>query len=330
MTVGASVPAFAEFEAPSEGPMTGAGLVTMPWWTASVRWFAGYDTNVPLVPQTTFFFNLPGADQDSPYLGIQLNAAGYVPVGNGFVLGGAVAASFTGNTDEGVHPDTPRDYSFYHFQPAVFAQWSGAVGDVGVVALGQYSLRREDALDIHAIGLTSHQFTKSLSFVLTDQFTVTLGGKATIDDFDVVFPDPAFDRDGMFWEASLAGAYSLNGGATRLKGVVAAQVNNANGNNWDYTGWSVGGEIDQQIFGPLFGVASATLASRSYNNGHALMAPPGRTSEQILTLQGRLIYHINETFAADFTIRHDQFMSNVGLFTANRTRVSVGVTAELH
>ena len=325
-----SSPAVA-FEVPTTAPPLPGDLFSPDLISLTFRGWAGYDSNVLRVPDAPPFFPADGV-QDSPSFGLSLDGSFSYRWGPFARAGGGVRVELTGfsaTQPPGVVADDPSAYGLFALQPYAAAQFLLPVA-VPTTATFGYSVRRENGSGVAAMGLTSHQFTKRVEITPSFDTTFYVAGLLALNDFDVVFTDPDYDRDGYFASLEVGGRYDLPAQLASFGLSAAVSRNEANGDNWDYTGWRLGGDAKAHLVGALHGRVGASFEHRDYSGGFTdVVAPPGRLSAEIVTLETSLIYVIDETFSVDASASYQSIAGNMPEFSSDRVRFGVGLTGRL-
>lgn len=325
--------ASAGFESPVTPTTSSPGTASDFDWSAIVRLFGGWDSNVELYTDVT----APANPALGGYFGgATLNLGFTKDLDSHFTLGGNLNADVVGYVDTMPAASIPTygtqsDYDFYAVQPTVYLKYRTMLGDGTDVTLrGTYSFRTEKSKNEKGLAERSHQFMASATFDVPGPWSIEASLTHTIDDFNNVYPaDPLSDRDGHFTDLGVGATYRVAHPVVKALHVrIAYQNNDAKGINWSYSGFAISGGADLHIHGPLDAKLNASFANRDYVGNFASQLHD-RQNQQITNLSGQLIWHIRPHATADLTVAHTTIGGNDPTLTAKATRITAGVTIRL-
>ncbi len=320
----ATGPAFADYEASGGSPRIGAQGPDGRPWTASVRVHGGYGDNVPLVGDTDPFFV---GDRESSFLGATFEGSYRVFEGDGWRAGVSGRADVLGYLEDG-GAAALDEYSLYAVGLAAYVTRDFEVAGKPAAVSVIYDYRTEDAGDVEAVGLETHRVTAHVAVAPRGNVVVDASVSISDEDYDVVFSDPTLnDRDSQRVTAKVGAAVKLAGGRHEISASYRYTDNDADGMNWKYDAHQIKAAVASNISGPVFGRLAVAHEQRDYKGFVSGFIPaPGRTDTDVTTVEAQLMWQITREISADAYVRHDRFDSNSSFFSADDTRVGVGVT----
>ena len=317
--------AWAEFELPSGGRSADTDTQQRRPWDLSIRTFFGYNDNVQVVPDDSFF---SGNSEDFS-MGATLTGV-YRPIQeDGFVVGLTLQATHLlhlQNTHGG--DGSSSDYDMTTAAPGVFVMFNYEVFDIPVTKTLTYTFRFEEGRDIEAIGLESHAIGVNCALHLRPDFDLILAYVHGWDDYDVTFPDPELDdRDGQRDSISVTGKYTWDRGLRNVAVTYTFVHNDAEGRNFDYDSHGIRGRIESHLIASLWGALELGYSYGDYRGFvSGFVPPPGRERQESLNVSLQLIYVVSEKWSVDFFYQFSQQMANTDQFESETHIVGGGVT----
>lgn len=318
---------WAAFEGPSSPINLGDPADPFDSFDVVIRVGFGHDDNVQLAQDVTFF----GAETESTFADAALNAVFRERVSPSFVWGlglRAEAVGFLDEIDPALQPafGNYSDYDRLAINPSVFADL--VLGGVDVRA--SYDFRYEEAENID-VGVNAHRIALAVLHDCDAQWRIRGGVAHVWNDYDVFFDDPEDRRDGTHTSINVGADYFIDGGYTVLSATLGASVNDADGSNWDYTGYSASVGARTVIVPHLFGSAEVGYEWRDYDGFiSGFIPPPGRTEQGVFSAKAKLVYAINNVVSADVFVSYSDYDSNLPQFEGDQTVIGGGLTTKLY
>lgn len=325
-----SSPAVAGFEGDSPYPLKTKEVK----WSASLRGFGGFDTNVSLTPKDSFYDasfppNTDNKDlEGASFLGAQIGGV-YTLLNDGMTrvaVGGTASQTFFLGGRRDLAGDTIRDYNLTVLSPQLTATRKitvlGRPGEIGA----SYTYRREGG-PIEAVGLDAHTIAANGAIAFTPAIRGGVDVSYTSNDFEVEFPDPELDdRDG---DSVALGAFVEHALPHNGRIVLSYRYvdNDANGMNFDYTSHNSSIRVEAPISQKLWVAVEAGKDWRDYDGFQSTFVPaPGRTRQGVFNLGAQAIWILTPKTNVDFFVQHSILDSNTEQFEANKTTVGMGIT----
>ena len=318
--------AHADFESPDRGVAVKDKDPEARPWDLSIRAFAGRDTNVLFTADNTLFFN---GRTRSLYGGVSLQGAYRFVQTNAWTVGVAVAADkliYEVNKAAG-EDDSPNEYNFSSVNPGLFAKRKFMVAGFPAFAGVTYDFYREYQGEF-AGDMVSHTIGANAGVQLMRNLDVAVSYSAGEDEFDVEFPDQTLDnRDARRHALGISAKYRLGWHFTSLTLSYLRTDNEAEGENFDFTGDTYGARVETNVAGPLWFALNASKANRNHEGFQSGFIPsPGRTTQEIYDVQAQLLWQITRNWIADAYVIQTSLESNQAEFAADKQNVGFGVT----
>lgn len=293
-------------------------------WELTARGFFGYNDNVPIVPESTFFTG----KQSDTFAGVSLLGSYRLYQDDAFVLyalGEVSTLLHLGNARGG--GGSTDDYDLFVLSPGLRAEVPHQLGGYDATAAFQYTFRHEAGRDVAAIGLSSHSFSLSESVAFNRQTSVTASVAHGIDLYEVSFATPATDdRDANRTNASLGVKHRWDNNRRNVSLVYSFTHHNAEGSNFDYNAHQVTGRFETHLIGGLWGAAELGYGHSNYNGFVSGFIPaPGRREQESVNAALQLIYVIDAQWSIDLSYHHADYTSNQPQFEAQVNRFAVGL-----
>ncbi|NWG47058.1 MAG: outer membrane beta-barrel protein [Alphaproteobacteria bacterium] len=322
-------PAMAEFEAPSAPGGIGPSEFRPSLAGATLRLFAGHDSNVFLVPDRPPFFT---GETDSPFVGATLEAYVVKPIGAGTLFGATLRADRTAHTSDPNNglmgsTDKPSDYDLTVLNPSLFVERRGEVSGREVALRAAYDYRMEDG-EVAAIGLDAHRVTVSLRTNLKSRLGASVSYAIAWEEFEVEFPAPALDaRDSTHETVSAELTYRFPSLKRSLAVQLAWNDNDADGSNFDYDGYTIGAVFDTHLVDRLYAQAGVSYQDRDYEGfTSGFITAPGRTEQQVLTASAKLMMVLSRHITLDLTYDYSDYDANQPQFSGDRSVTTLGAS----
>jgi hypothetical protein len=318
---------WAGFESPAEGPRLSREKGRR--WELSIRVFGGYNDNVNVVPEETYF----DGSTRSTYLGLQADAAYRLYQTRDLTLGLALSADRIWYLDDQEHydpsvNDDAKEYNLFAIQPAVYVERRFRLLDLPAAVGASYQYRYEETDEISSGGLRSHG--PRLYFDVKPWRGLTLGLAYTlsVDDYDVTFDDENLNsRDGERHNVELSGRYAWNRGRQSVKLAYGYTVNNADGRNFEYDAQGVTGQFRTHVVGPLWFGVDLGYRHADYDGFVSTWLPgPGRERQDVYEGGLQLIWQIDRHWAVDLFANRSLVRSNSARFEGDINNVGMGTT----
>ncbi len=277
--------------------------------------FTEWDTNVILKPGDTASVNDIGDEGD--FREVVTAGADYTKkFSDQFSLKGAYDLYYANQTDL-------NDFDVSSHTWSLTPSWTTKKAVFSVPFIYNFTL-----VDSNERFLSSVTSNPLVNFKITDRQIGQLGIKFQIQDYYSRIADGAEDRDG-FRVAPGAGWFYLfpeNKGSVGLR--YEFDINNTDGNNWDYVGNRLTPSIQFQV--PHIEKLRATLASdlffQSFRHSHTVFGQ--KRGDQGYTLSALLSYELTKNFDLQFRYTYVKHVSNLSLYDYDRNVFSTGVSAQ--
>ena len=316
----------AELEKPSEGPPIRTESEDKPW-DASIRLFVGYNDNVPLVPDNSFFVG----DEDDIYGGVILSGVYRAYQKDGLTIGVNGMFEAIGYAGIGQSPagsDETDDYNMWVATPGVFVSYRHDKFKVPMTHTLAYDFRWEEGGQIAAIGRDSHTFRLINTFHVRSDLDINFRYEHGFDDFSVTFPNPQLDDRDANW-------YTLRGGVKywwyRLLRNVEVYYeylnNNAEGRNFRFDSHEIRGRLESHLWGPIWGALDVGYRYGNYDGFvSGFIPPPGRDYQHFFDIGGQLAMYLRRNVTLDIYYKFTAVYSNQPQFETDAHNVGVGIT----
>ena len=292
-------------------------------WLGRVRFFTGYDSNVQ------FYDDYQAATGKGGLVGgVTLDGAFERILTSSLSIGGAFRADLIGYTG-----GSNSDYNHFSIQPSLYLKHESTLRDGTDVTLqATYSFRKTKAQDWVGINSTSHQLIGTANFDVPGPWSFFAFGKLAAADYNVFASDPASNRDGTFKEIGVGATHTFDGPFLRkISGHISYQRNDADGVNWSYSGFAVGGSADIQLGEAVYLQLNASHTARNYVGDFTSQGfIVGRNNQQVTTLGTRLIWVASPKHTFDVELAHEIVGSNSYQFTGSKTTIMGGLTINLN
>ena len=294
-------------------------------WQLTARAFFGYNDNVQVVPDTTFFTG----DESDAFAGVSVSGTYRIHQGEFlslFAVGEISQLLYLGNPAGG--GGTTDDYDLTVLSPGLLAIVPHSVGGYEASASLRYSFRHEAGRDVAAIGLSSHSIALTESIAINQQTSVTAGLSFGIDNYEVDFPTPATDdRDADRFGLTLGIKHRWDNNRRNASFQYAFTDHDAEGSNFDYDAHAFTGRFETHLLGPLWGAAELGYSLGDYNGFTSGFIPaPGRTEQDNLNFALQFIYVIDAKWSVDFSYRFTSYESNQPQFESEVNQFAIGLT----
>lgn len=293
--------------------------------TGEIRYFGGYDDNALLVPDAPPFFS---GEQSAPFGGVEIAPTLLVPVSESVALGasGTLGLIRYGGSQKAGTPafvDDPSDYSSLYADAQFFAEIDVAVAGRGLTLRPGYAYGWEGASEVEAVGHSAHQLRLDAELDMRPGLDLLAHGLANWTDYTVEFPgQPSRDRDGRYAEAGIGAAYTFSQGRRTARAALIRRDNDADGDDWDFTGWRVEGGLLTHVAGPVFADLGVAWETRDFEQGFTDIVPEGRDEEDEWELSASAIWVLEPGRSLDLTVLHERVDANTDTFSYDRTRVT--------
>lgn len=318
----------AEFESSSPPPSTAGREGLDRFWDLSIRPFLGYDDNVQLVPDQSFF----DGDTESFFGGLNVKASVRAPLGPRLTVAAAAAIENVWYAEDQSDPtagvnSSQDDYNLAAVSPTLAATYADRAGDVPFTLGAQYAFRFEDG-DVKAIGLEENTFGLSATAQLTPRLGVALGYRHQWSRFDVSFPgnNALNGRDADTDSIDLSARYRWDRGRRSISVGYGFTRNNADGKNFDYDAHEISTEFSSLLIASLWGRVSFSARFADYDGpGFGFIAI--RRKEQYVFDSGvALVWVFCPNLSADVFYQRQDIESNTASFEYDRNNVGAGLT----
>ena len=333
VVLGVCLPVVAHaFEAPSSIRPASTFLFDPKPLAITVRLWGGYDSNYPLVADAPTYWD-PAGETESPVAGATFNLSTFHRFNTFNQIGANVridGVTYTANGNAGLaNASVGSEYDLFVVNPSIFYRTILPMPIANHLTL-TYGLRTEIGHNIEAIGLGSRQFDARVDILASKDWSFFADIYTTHDDFSVTFANPDSNRDGEYLSISAGGRYSFNSQHSSMGFSGGRVENNAKGRNWDFDGWFVSGDLRSVLANRLSGHVGLRYEDRDYRGGFIPdVGAPGRTSEQITTVDAGMVYVLDEIFSVDAGVSYQNVDGNMPAFSSSRWKATVGLTAKV-
>jgi len=305
-------------------------------WAFSLRFFTGYNDNVPLVPDKTTFSD--EGDRSSLYGGLTATGEYRLLSGPEWAAGVNFRFDQLGYTDRkaavpAAAASDPNDYDLTAVAAGGQVRRFFKAGDRPASLGVSYSFRRDWLADIGAEDGWSrvHTVALDLALDLSESMRISTEYRLAFEDFDDDRNQPQLDsRDGLRQSLGLTGAYFFD---QKRRAVILGyryMENDTDGSNFRVqSSHSVRGRFQSLVAGPVWAGVSAGFTRENYDGFvTGFTPPPGRTRQDIRKYGAQLLWLVSARLSLDLYYIYEDYAANQPEFEADRANVGAGLTVK--
>ncbi len=295
----------------------------------SIRTFFGYNDNVNVVPDVTFF----NGETYSTYAGVTIDGTYRFIDDAQWTLGAGMHFDriWYFNDQDNFDPGTNEDadeYNLLVIQPTVFAEYRFLLGAMPASVGAAYTFRYEELDEINSGGLMGNTLDLTFGFnPCPSHPNLWLGAQYTISyqDFEIDnVATSAINRSGLYQAISLIAEYSWDARLRRVSLRYTYGDFDCVSPDFEYDAHAVAARFESHIVGPLWVSLDLGYRHADYAGGSTFVPP--RTRQEIFSAGVSLIFVIDRNWSLDVTYGYEQIDSNSRRFEGEINNVSLGVT----
>ncbi|HPG28960.1 MAG TPA: hypothetical protein PLW10_25230, partial [Myxococcota bacterium] len=300
----------AEFESSTPAPSTNP-RDSARFWDLSIRPFIGFDDNVQLVPDASFF----DGDTSSFFGGLDVDGSLRFFENEHWTVAAAASLQNVWYAEDQPDPtpgvnDDHDDYDLAAVHPTASVGYRDVIAGKPVRIGTSYAFRFEDG-EVHAIGLEAHTFGLSASADLTRKLAVTLAYAHEWNRFDVSFPSNSLNgRDSDLDRVDVSARYRFDRGRRSITIGYGFAKNDADGSNFDYEAHQVSAKLSSHLIASLWGQVDFSARIADYDGPGFGFIPVRRKEQEVFGYGVALVWVFCPNLSADAFYRRQDIDSN--------------------
>jgi len=314
-----TLPALPDLELPAS-PMASAhpGVQSDRTWDLTLRFSAGYNDNVQLVPDSTTYYMFEDEPLGSNFLVVQADAV------YRFVQTASTESGLTLSLSSLWNEQVLNSYNFYTINPGIFTHVSHNLSGLPATFSLAYDWRRENGhtSNLHALGLSSHNLRMSENVWVNPNTELNTALSLGFDNFEVKFPlTPSMVRDASRSALDFSLRYWMDSGPHNVMVGFGFVNNDSDGADFSYGAKNMSLRLESGALNPVWLAAEFRLSNRDY-------APVtlARTEQRISTTLLQLLWPIQHHWKADVFYKYERYDSNDPGFETDVTQYGVGMS----